>query len=71
MRPARPAPVPLALEVRADEVGVAWGPADAPRGRTLYRLTAKGRLEIVDEVRAKDGAWRAFAEMAYEKKKSS
>lgn len=50
---------------------MAWGPADAPRGRTLYRLTAKGRLEIVDEVRAKDGAWRAFAEMAYEKKKSS
>lgn len=59
---------PLVLEPQSDAVSVVWGPPAEPRGRTLYRLTANGGLEIVDEVRAKDGAWRVFAQMAYERK---
>jgi hypothetical protein len=58
---------PLALEATADAVNVTWGPPDEPRGRTLYRLLGAGRLQIVDEVRAKEG-WREFANMTYEKK---
>jgi hypothetical protein len=59
---------PLALESRGDAVSVSWGPTGEPWGRTHYRLAPDGRLEIVDEVRAKDGSWRVFAEMACERK---
>jgi hypothetical protein len=47
-----------------DALVVSW-PAAEPRGRTCYRLLEDGALEITDEAKGKDGAWREFARMRY------
>jgi len=54
------------LEIRVEAMGlvVSW-PAAEPRGRTTYRLLDDGALEILDEVRGKDGAFREFGRMRY------
>jgi len=37
-----------------------WGSPETEQGRTVYRLTADGRLHITDSVR-RDGSYREFA----------
>ena len=37
-----------------------WGTPDTEEGETTYRLTSDSRMEIVDRVKSKDGAWREF-----------
>lgn len=51
--------LPLATTAHADRLVVAWGDDTSERGRTTYRLVGE-RLEIEDEVRGKDGVWKAF-----------
>ena len=44
-----------------------WGTAGTEQGRTIYRLLADGRLEIVDTVVGRDGAKREFARQLFDK----
>lgn len=57
----------LEVDATADTLTAVWGPAGAPRGRTTYRLMAEDRLEVVDEIKTKDGAWKEFARIGYER----
>lgn len=37
-----------------------WGSPETESGRTTYRLIDSDKVEVVDEVRTKDGSWREF-----------
>ncbi len=52
--------LPLVVASHDDRVVVDWGDAATERGRTTYRVTADRRLEVMDEVLAKDGSWKVF-----------
>jgi dienelactone hydrolase len=49
----------------ADALTAEWGPEGKNLGRTTYRLLDVGRLEVVDEIKARDGNYREFGRMAY------
>ena len=51
---------PIVATATASALVAAWGTADTEVGETTYRLTAPDRMEVVDRVRGKDGAWREF-----------
>ncbi len=51
---------PIAATSTADELAAAWGTADTELGETVYRLLSNDRMEVVDRVKGKDGAWREF-----------
>ena len=51
--------LPLATTGLDGRLVVDWGDDASECGRTTYRIV-DGRLEITDEVRGKDGAWKAF-----------
>ncbi len=38
-----------------------WGTAQTELGKTVYRLLAAERMELVDYVQKKDGTWQEFA----------
>jgi hypothetical protein len=37
-----------------------WGDGTTARGRSTYRLLAPDAMEVIDEIRGKDGTWREF-----------
>lgn len=37
-----------------------WGSPDKEQGKSIYRMLEPGKLEVIDEVRQKDGAWKEF-----------
>jgi hypothetical protein len=37
-----------------------WGDGTTPRGRSTYRLLAPDTMEVIDEIRGKNGTWREF-----------
>jgi hypothetical protein len=39
-----------------------WGTPDTEEGETTYRLLAGGKMDVVDRVKSKDGAWRTFGQ---------
>ena len=43
-----------------------WGVAGSKQGRTRYRLTADGRLEVTDWLLGED-AWRQFMQVTYDR----
>lgn len=51
---------PIAATSTSDELAAAWGTVDTELGETVYRILSDGRLEVVDRVKGKDGAWREF-----------
>jgi hypothetical protein len=59
-----------ALQARASDgaLEVDWGPPGEPRGRSTYRRLDAVQLEVVDEAKAKDGSFREFARMRYQRK---
>jgi hypothetical protein len=51
---------PVAVTISADGVQSDWGSETTERGRTVYRVTPQGALEVTDFVRAADGTYREF-----------
>ena len=37
-----------------------WGSPDKEQGKSIYRILKPGKLEVIDEVRQKDGNWKEF-----------
>lgn len=58
---------PIAAKSEGSVLTADWGSAETERGRTVYRLLADNRLEVVDTVRQADGRWREFARHLYQK----
>jgi hypothetical protein len=54
--------LPLTVAVHPQHLVVDWGDEATERGRTTYRVGEDGLLEITDEVRGKDGAWKVFGQ---------
>jgi hypothetical protein len=53
--------LPITAVVEGTVLTADWGTAGTERGRTIYRLLADGRLEIVDYDLGEDGSHRLFA----------
>lgn len=43
-----------------------WGAPGQEQGKSVYRLLADGKLEVVDSVRQPDGNWREFGRFTLE-----
>ncbi|MGH7338024.1 MAG: hypothetical protein ACREI7_10620, partial [Myxococcota bacterium] len=43
-----------------------WGDGTTPRGRSTYRLLSANAMEVIDEIRRKDGTWREFGRFRLE-----
>lgn len=58
------------IQTRAEEgaLVVEWGPAGETKGRTTYRRVDAVHLDVVDEVRGKDGAYREFARIGLQRR---
>lgn len=44
-----------------------WGSPDKEQGKSIYRILESGKLEVIDEVRQKDGAWKEFGRFVVQK----
>jgi hypothetical protein len=47
--------------LQPDALTSEWGDGTTARGRSTYRLLEPPVMEVVDEIRRKDGSWREFA----------
>ena len=45
-----------------------WGDGTAPRGRSTYRLIGANAMEVIDEIRRKDGSWSEFGRFRLERR---
>jgi hypothetical protein len=43
-----------------------WGDGTTPRGRSTYRLLQPHVMEVIDEIRGKDGTWQEFGRFRLE-----
>lgn len=54
----------VSFPIKAEAVGDAliglWGSPEQEQGRSTYRITEPGKMEVVDSVRQKDGTWKEF-----------
>ncbi|HXD29497.1 MAG TPA: hypothetical protein VN643_00170 [Pyrinomonadaceae bacterium] len=50
------------IKADADEKALIawWGSAETEQGKSIYRFVEPGKLEVIDEVRQKDGTYREF-----------
>lgn len=44
-----------------------WGSPDKEQGKSTYRILEPGKLEVIDEVRQKDGSWKEFGRFVVQK----
>lgn len=44
-----------------------WGDGTTARGRSTYRLIGSDAMEVIDEIRRKDGTWREFGRFRLER----
>ena len=44
-----------------------WGDGTTAVGRSTYRLLGAGAMEVIDEIRRKDGTWREFGRFRLER----
>jgi hypothetical protein len=51
---------PIDARQEDDAIVAQWGTPETEVGETTYRLLAGGRMDVIDRVRQKDGAWRDF-----------
>ena len=58
------------LQARAQEgaLVVEWGAAGEPRGRTTYRRVDAVQLDVIDEIKGKDGDFRESARIRYQRR---
>lgn len=51
---------PIKCTVEGESITAMWGATGQENGKSVYRLLADGKLEVVDSVKQKDGNWREF-----------
>jgi hypothetical protein len=51
---------PIKAQVEGDSLVAYWGSPDKEEGKSIYRLSDKDTMEVVDSVKQKDGSWREF-----------
>jgi hypothetical protein len=52
---------PVSAQLEGESLIASWGSATTEQGRSVYRLVAPNRIEVIDSVKQKDGTWREFA----------
>jgi hypothetical protein len=52
--------LPVVMALEPDALTSDWGSASTERGRTVYRLTPAGTMDVIDSVRLPDGSYREF-----------
>ena len=53
--------------LQSDALIAEWGDGTTPRGRSTYRLLSADAMEVIDEIRGKDGSWREFGRFRLER----
>jgi hypothetical protein len=53
--------------LEADALIAEWGDGTTARGRSTYRLLGSDAMEVIDEIRGKDGTWREFGRFRLER----
>ena len=61
--------LPVSASVEGSSLTADWGTIGTEQGRTIYRLLADGRLEVVDAVVGPDGARREFARQLFRRER--
>ncbi|HKS09921.1 MAG TPA: hypothetical protein VJS13_10265 [Pyrinomonadaceae bacterium] len=51
---------PIKCSVEGRALTALWGSTSTEQGKSVYRLTGDGKLEVVDFVKQPDGNWREF-----------
>ena len=44
-----------------DTLTALWGTAETEQGKSVYRLIAESKIEVVDSVQQRDGTWKSLA----------
>ena len=52
---------PIKAQAEGDALIALWGTPEQEQGKSIYRIIESGKMEVVDSVRQKDGAWKEFA----------
>jgi len=58
---------PIEASAEGDALTSDWGTAETERGRTVYRLTDDGGMEVTDFVHTKDGPLRPFGQSRFKR----
>jgi hypothetical protein len=58
---------PIKALIETDKLTANWGNPETEEGQTIYRLVDANKLEVVDSVKTKDGAWREFGHSVFTK----
>lgn len=53
---------PIDARTEGDALIASWGTPETEEGETTYRFVTATRLEVIDRVRQRDGAWRTFGQ---------
>lgn len=51
---------PIKAHLEGDALVAMWGSPDKEEGKSVYRLVDASTLEVIDNVKQKDGTWREF-----------
>ena len=51
---------PIKAHLEGDALIAMWGSPDKEEGKSVYRLVDASTLEVIDNVKQKDGTWREF-----------
>ena len=51
---------PIKAHLEGDALVAMWGSPDKEEGKSIYRLVDASTLEVIDNVKQKDGTWREF-----------
>ncbi len=59
---------PIRGHTEGDALIALWGSPETEQGKSIYRLVEPGKLEVVDSVQQKDGAWREFGKFVLKRR---
>ena len=51
---------PITALAEGDALVSSWGTPEQEQGKSIYRLIESNKMEVVDQVRQKDGTWKEF-----------
>jgi hypothetical protein len=51
---------PIKAHVEGESMVALWGTPETEQGKSVYRIIEQGKMEVVDSVKQKDGAWKEF-----------
>ena len=51
---------PIKARIEGESLVAEWGSPETEQGKSIYRLLEPNRMEVIDSVKQKDGAWKEF-----------